>query len=139
MAITAASFQSYSRVDHDTYRVEVEFTDSALPAFREWFRVSGDTLAEITADLRRQIAARIKRDLVKDVLAGIAVGTAIPITAPAPPAPGVPTAKDIWQGKARALAVAKQMGLAAGAALTAINTLQTDVQNTYAAGHLDGL
>ena len=142
MAITAATFQSYSRVDHDTYRVEVQFTDSVAAPFKEWFRVSGDTLAEITADLRRQIAARIKSDAVKDVLAGIAVGTNIPITAPAPPAPPVPTAKEIWQAKARALATATQMAIVTGAPqalFDAIAALRLDVRTTYAAGHLDGL
>jgi hypothetical protein len=113
-------------------------SNPVLPDVRvDYYVDGGQTPAEANIALRRYaIAALAKLNDRKTLFDSITVPFQINLTPPATPSP---SAKSVWQGKARALAVAKQMGLAAGAALDAITALQTNVQNTYAAGFLDEL
>jgi hypothetical protein len=142
MAITAATFQEYDQNGVDTYRVRLRLTDPTRTptTFDDWFTVKGNTLAELRDDASRQIAARNAALASRDLLAGIAVGFVIPVTPPAAAQAPAPTAAQVWADKARRLAALRAMGtIANGALLTAINALQTDVQNTYVAGHLDAV
>jgi hypothetical protein len=73
------------------------------------------------------------KDVLGPILAGIAVGTAIPLTAPAV-VPVVPTAGQVWAAKVRRLQVLSGIGTITGAMNTAITALRADVISTYAAG-----
>jgi hypothetical protein len=133
--ITAATFQEYKRTSATTYQIRVRLTDSTEGTYDRWFSVSGTTLQDLTNDARRQIADLNDTLTTKDLLAGIAAGTAIAVTRPAAPAPPAPTAAEVWVEKARRLARAKAMQLPAGnAASDAIASLEADVIATYQAG-----
>jgi hypothetical protein len=140
--ITAATFQGYKQIGADQYAVVVELTDAARSpsVYQETITVSGSTLTDLTNHARRKIAALNESNTTRDLLAGIAVGTPIAVTAPAPAAPPAPSAAAVWAEKAQRLARAKAMGtLPNGALATEIAALQADVVATYAAGHLLGL
>lgn len=120
--ITAAKFLGYNNVGPGKYSVHVEFTNDAAPTTTdEWFEVTGATLTEAVNDMRRKIAARNVLLSTKDVLAAIAVNTAIPITAPAAPADPTP---------------AKTSYLAAAAYLARLVKLRADL-GAQATGQLD--
>ena len=98
--ITSAKYLRNEQVGSSTYIVIVELTDDVTGIKEDRFTVSGATLAEITADIRTQLAARNAELTRKSVLDGIAPGTNIPVTAPAP---AVPTAKQQFYLDARRL------------------------------------
>lgn len=135
MAITAATFQAYERVGPDRYRVQLELTRNDGPATKEWFDAQGLTLADIRLDLRNKLAERVEREGMRDVLTGITVGTAIPITRPTV-TPTTPTAKEVWLEKVSRYQRFREVGLTGGGA-TALTTLLADINATYQAGFLD--
>lgn len=134
--ITAASYVRYEQIGDREYQVVVQLTDSVRGVYQAPFRVSGSSIPELRDNVSRQIAAANTREAARVALDGIAAGTAIPITAPADPAP---TAAAVWRAKARRLATARAMGTLTGQIATDINALATDVANTYVAGYLDTL
>lgn len=96
--------------------------------------MGGTTLAEVTADVRRQLAAASAVEGTNDVLAAIAIGTSIPVTAPAAAAA---TALQIWQAKAQRLVRLQALvdaGLNNATATSDIATLKADLNATYQAG-----
>src|SRR5678816_3851822 len=98
--IISARYLRYEQVGSSSYIAVVELTDDVTGVKEDRFNVSGATLAEITADLRTQIAARNDQITRKGVLDGIAPGTAVPVTAPTPAAL---TAKQQFYADARRL------------------------------------
>lgn len=85
MAITSATYQAYEKIGPSTYRVKIRLVDATLPGGFDdvWMMVSGNTVPELAEAASRQIADLIKAKASGDLLAGIAVGTAISINAPA--------------------------------------------------------
>ncbi|HYE89042.1 MAG TPA: hypothetical protein VEA16_21980 [Vicinamibacterales bacterium] len=133
-AITSATFQGYERIGVNAYRVRVRLIDSVTGSRDEWFTATGDTAAQIRDDVSRQIAERVRLESTRDVLAGISVGTNIPVSY-TPPAPAVPTAFQVWAEKARRLQRLEALGLTNATAASEIAALRTDVNNTYQAGY----
>ena len=134
MAITAATFQEYEQNGVDTYRVRLRLTDPTRTpqTFDEWFTVKGSTLQAIRDDASRQIALRNEALVSRDLLAGIAINTSIPVTAPVPPAPPAPTAVQLWASKVRAAGALLALGtLPAGALATRRTALVTEINTEY--------
>lgn len=85
--ITAASYLKSEQLDSQTYRVILHITDDSAPAYDLGMVVHGQTVADLRDDATRQIVAINASLTTKNVLAGIAPGTAIPIALAAAPAP----------------------------------------------------
>jgi hypothetical protein len=131
MAITAATFQAYERVG-GSYRVRVHITDASAAGggYDKWLTVTGSTLTELTNDASRQIAQLAAQDTQQDLLAGIAVGTAIPITY----TPQAPSADDVWLGQAKLLVRVKALQ-SAGASTAQLTTDIASLVATVNAGY----
>lgn len=131
MAITQALFKGYER-SGTSYRVRVAITDDAKPTYSVWLTVAGTTLAELTAQASRQLAALVAADSQADLLANIAVDTAIPITYTEPTV--TPTADDTWLANVRLLVRAKaaqSAGLTSSAFTTDLAGLTATVISGY--------
>lgn len=138
MAITAATFQGYERVGPSAYRVRALLTDATKSptTYEVWLEdITGDTLGQLTQSAAAKIAALSGAESRKDLLAGITVGTSIPI---APTAASGPTAGEIadatWVGNARLLVRVKALvaaGLSGGTSTTDVTNLTTVVNNGY--------
>jgi hypothetical protein len=136
--ITSAKYLRSEQLSDSTYRIIVSLTDDVKGVYEDGFIASGTTVAELRDDVSRQIAAKNARLAVKNVLAGIAVNTNIPVTAPADPVPAVPTPKQVWFDKVNRLARMNSLAIPAGSPLaSAIDALQLDVVATYVSGYLD--
>lgn len=138
MAIISASYLANEQVGDTTFRVKVRLvTNDARGTFDQWFEGSGTTLAQLRDNISKQIEALNTKQTAKSVLDAIAVGAAIPISVAAPAAT-TPTAKEVWQSKARSASVGSQINGLSGAAATALAALVAEVNSTYAAGFWDG-
>jgi hypothetical protein len=137
--ITSAKYLSYEQLSVNTFRIHVSLTDDVKGVFEDGFIASGSTVAELRDDVSRQIAARNAANSTKSVLDGIAVNTAIPVTAPAAPAVPALTATQIWVEKAKRLARLRALGTVSGTLAAAITTLAADVDATYQAGFVDAM
>jgi len=116
-------------------------SNPVLPDVRVDYHVDGgQSPAEANIALRwYAIAALARLNDRKSLFDAITVPFQINLTPPAVPGP---TAKSVWQAKARSLATATQMAIATGAPqalFDAIAALRLDVRTTYAAGFLDDL
>lgn len=132
MAITGALFKGYKRVGTTAYQVRVAITDDAKPTYELWLNVAGTTLAELTAQASRQLAALKAADTQADLLAGIALDTAIPITHTDPVV--TPSADDTWLNNVRLLVrvkAAQTAGLATAQLSTDLTSLTATVNSGY--------
>lgn len=136
--ITAATFQASEQLGVSTYRVRIRLTDDVTGIADEWFTVTGSTLNELRDDVSRQIAARNALLSMKSILAGIAVGTVIPVTAPAPAVvPQAELDKRAYFASVERLIHMQQL-VAAGGMLAnnaEFTALQTSVKNAYLASY----
>jgi hypothetical protein len=139
--ITGATFQAYEQTGIDTYKVRVRLvTNDERGTYDTWMLVKGATTTELRDDASRQIADLNDRRTTRDALAGIAVGTVIPVTRPASTPPTqAEIDRGVWLEKVRRLIRARSMGTLTGQLATDITALQTDVQTTYVAGYLTAL
>jgi len=136
MAITSATFQSATAEPEGstTYRTVVNLiTNDARGTFQRVFFVTGRTQAELTLALRKQLAALVDAEAVKDVVITIPPGTNIPLTAPTVPPP---TQAEIdgalWIADIRRLSRLTALGaFAAGALTNDIAALRVSVQSRY--------
>jgi hypothetical protein len=78
--ITGATFVKAEQLDAVSYRVTLHLVDDTLPAYDQGFVVRGVTLVDLRDDATRQIVALNQSLTTKNVLAGIANGTPIPVT-----------------------------------------------------------
>jgi hypothetical protein len=140
MQITAATFQGYERVGADTYRIRVRLTTTnPVTTFDKALMVTGNTVAELRDDASRQIAALNLVESRQDLLASIANGTNIPVTAPAAPAA---TALETWLTavtRYQRLKVIADSGIAIPALTTEVATRKTAVESSWQAGFLASL
>lgn len=134
--IISATFRGSEQIGVNAYRAKLRLVDDVVGTFDEWFTVTGSTVLELRDDASRQIAERNALLARKDLLAGIAVGTNIPIT---PPAPAGPTAFETWRTKANRLRYAKSLGLTDAEAVSDISALETDVNADYTPGFVGQL
>lgn len=103
--ITGSTYRSSTQVAGTAYDVVVRLvTDDARGTFDQMFRATGTTQLELRDDVSRQIAQLNVEFGIKNVLAGLAVGTVIPVTYTPPAA----TAFQTWQKKAQQLVRIKQ-------------------------------
>lgn len=137
--ITSATFQGSEQIGENRYRAKLTLvTNDARGTFDKWFEVSGSTVQQLADDASRQIAAMNLVDPTKNLLAGIAVNTNVPVAYTAPAAPAQ-TAAQVWAGKAQRLARLRALGNVTGALAAAITALQADVDSTYQAGFVDAI
>lgn len=116
--------------------VTIEFTGDAgeSPIHRQYRVQDFDTLQALRQRIIGDVAALGTR---KSVAAALVVGATLSL-APIVPVPPVPTAVEVWLGKARRLARAEAIKLT-GAAVVDIAALRADVEVTYASGFLADL
>ncbi len=134
MAISAAVFKGYERVGPTSYRVRVMLTDvTKNPTTSErWLNASGTTLNELTVSVSRQIADLIAADSQVDLLAGIAVDTAIPITVAGPTQGQIDDAA--WRANVQLLVrvkAAQNAGMSAAQLTTDVASLTSTVNTGY--------
>lgn len=116
----------------DRVRLVIRFTGNAGELAKNLeFYVTGSTAP---IDIRRWcIDQAAKLDGRKNVADNLTIGQTINLAAIAPVAP---TAKQIWREKVVRARSFSDVALT-GSALAALNALVLDINNTYAAGHLD--
>lgn len=137
--ITSASYQGSEQIGENRYRARVRIvTNDVRGTFDKWFDVSGTTTQQLADDASRQIAAMNLVDPTKNLLAGIATNTNIPVTY-TPPADPAPTTAQVWAEKAMRLGRLRAMGAVTGTLALAITALQNDVDATYQAGFINGV
>lgn len=133
MAYTVATIVQLDPPDaQDRVRMVVEFTGSGETAKRlERYVTGNDTNQSLRSWAREQAVLLDGRKSIADSLS---VGLSINLTPPAPP---VPTAREVWQEKANRLARLRGLGtVAASTLLTEITALADDVRTSYQAGFL---
>lgn len=132
MPYTVATLvQKDAPIDTKT-RLVIRFTGAGETAVEREFFVDGATT--LTGIRQWCISEASRLGNRRTVADGLTVGQSINLTPIAPPAP---TAKQIWQEKAARYAAYKDLGLTAPTFVAELAALQTDLNNTYAAGFLD--
>src|SRR5688572_18825634 len=105
--ITNATYLRHEVLGPSRYQVVLTLTDDVAGVYTREFQVTGTTQAEAVVVLRNQIASLNEGMTFKNILAGIAPGTNVPITRPAPAAP---TALAVWLAKYARLITAVSPG-----------------------------
>jgi hypothetical protein len=133
MAYTTATLKSKDQPFADgRVRIIITFTGNAgEPSIDRDFILNAETTG---LELRRwainEAAGLLARKTIVDSLT---IGQSINLTPIAPP---VPTAREIWEGKANRLRRAKELGLTNATAVSELTTLEADVNATYVAGYI---
>lgn len=132
--ITSATYRQYEIIGTDRYRVLVRLVDDVTGTSDQWFEATGATAVEIRDDVSRQIAAINTVKARKTTLDGIALGTNIPVTVPAAPAP---TVQQTYFSNVARLIHMKQLVDAGGMdpANAEFTALQMTVKNAYQASY----
>lgn len=133
--ITSAKYLRNEQVGASTYRVCLQLTDDVTGTRDQWFTVQGETLVAIRDDASRQIVEINRLLSIKNVLAGIAVNTNIPVTYTPPAA----TAFEVWRDKVRRVLEAKAIGLTNSTATDELAALVADINATYVSGYVGQL